>query len=199
MDVAAAAESLSVDEMGGGVRRILLEGEVDAVILAILCLITIFLAVMGVICQWIDRSYVQSSTVYVFSGMVVGGFLRLEYGEFAQERLAAGLTFDDDFYFRVLLPLVVLDAGLNLERENVNFYDNFTPIIVFTIAGTFLSAMIIGFGTWGLGAFAEATWGEPLNGTLNFNGARTTEPLSRFSPAAAVPRRTVSARAAPWS
>ena len=82
----------------------------------------------------------QSSTVYVFSGMVIGGFLRcdfapclrcllrvcslfwslvaqffltfcrLEYGEYAQERLAAGLTFDDDFYFRVLLPLVVLDG-----------------------------------------------------------------------------------------
>ena len=37
-------------------------------------------------------------------------FCRLEYGEYAQERLAAGLTFDDDFYFRVLLPLVVLDG-----------------------------------------------------------------------------------------
>ena len=49
------------------------------------------------------------------------------------------------------------ERGLNLERENVNFYDNFTPIMVFTIAGTFLSAMIIGFGTWGLGAMAEAT------------------------------------------
>jgi len=39
-----------------------------------------------------------------------------------------------------------------------------------------------GFGTWGLGALAEATWGEPLNGTLNFNGARianTAEPLTR--------------------
>jgi NhaP-type Na+/H+ or K+/H+ antiporter len=162
-------ETVDVADMGGGLRRILLEGDMSSTILAILCLIAVYLAAMGVVCQWIDRSWVQSSTVYVLSGCMCGGLLRLEYGVYAQERLAAGLTFDDDFYFRVLLPLVVLDAGLNLERENVNFYDNFTPIMVFTIAGTFLSAMIIGFGTWGLGAMAEATWGEPLNGTLNFD------------------------------
>ena len=162
-------ETMDVADMGGGLRRILLEGDMSSTILAILCLIAVYLAAMGVVCQWIDRSWVQSSTVYVLSGCMCGGLLRLEYGVYAPERLAAGLTFDDDFYFRVLLPLVVLDAGLNLERENVNFYDNFTPIMVFTIAGTFLSAMIIGFGTWGLGAMAEATWGEPLNGTLNFD------------------------------
>lgn len=156
-------------DMGSGYHRMLLEGDVSAVILAILCGIAVYLAFMGVICQYINRSWVQTSTVYVISGCICGGLLRLQYGVYAQERLAAGLTFDDDFYFRVLLPLVVLDAGLNLERENVNFYDNFTPIMVFTIAGTFLSAMVIGFGTWGLGAMAEATWGAPLNGTLIFD------------------------------
>lgn len=169
MDSLSPTDVSEAVDMGGEFRRILLEGDISSVILAILCLIAVYLATMGVICQWIDRSWVQSSTVYVLSGCICGGFLRLQYGVYAQERLAAGLTFDDDFYFRVLLPLVVLDAGLNLERENVNFYDNFTPIMVFTIAGTFLSAMIIGFGTWGLGAMAEATWGEPLNGTLIFS------------------------------
>jgi len=55
MDVAANPMQ---DAMGGGadhLRRRLLEGDIDAVILAILCLIAIFLAVMGVVCQWIDR------------------------------------------------------------------------------------------------------------------------------------------------
>jgi sodium/hydrogen exchanger-like protein 6/7 len=157
-------------EFGGGIRQLMvLEGEVSKLVLTLLCGILILLAVAGVFIQYVDRSWAQSSTAYIIFGAVFGGLLRLEYGEYAQRTLAAGITFDDNFYFQVLLPFVVLDAGMNLERENVNFYDNLTPILVFTIAGTFLSAMIIGFGTWGLGVLAEETWGAPVNGTLVFS------------------------------
>lgn len=157
-----------MDEIGP-MRRFLLEGDVTKTTLTVMCAICIFMAAVGVICKYIGRSWVQTSTAYILAGGVCGGLLRIEYGEYAQQRLADGLVFDDDFYFRVLLPLVVLDAGLNLERENVDFWGNITPIVIFTVAGTFFSALIIGFGTWGLGALAEATWGEPLNGTVIFS------------------------------
>ena len=51
-------ETVDVADMGGGLRRILLEGDMSSTILAILCLIAVYLAAMGVVCQWIDRSWV---------------------------------------------------------------------------------------------------------------------------------------------
>jgi hypothetical protein len=78
-----------------------LEGTMSELTLSILCIVCIFLALMGMLTNVINRSWVQASTVYVIAGVACGGILRAVYGSRAQENLAQGLVFDDDFYFRV--------------------------------------------------------------------------------------------------
>ena len=140
--------------------------EVNALLIGAGC---ILLTLSGATAAYLSRSWIQSSFIYILLGAGCGGVLRALYGAGAQQQLASGLAFSDDFFFKVLLPLVVLDCGLNLKRENVDFYPNAMPIMLFTVFGTLVSGLAIGFGMWGIGAGMVGAGYTPLNGTLSFD------------------------------
>ena len=87
--------------------------EVNALLIGAGC---ILLTLSGATAAYLSRSWIQSSFIYILLGAGCGGVLRALYGAGAQQQLASGLAFSDDFFFKVLLPLVVLDCGLNLKR-----------------------------------------------------------------------------------
>jgi hypothetical protein len=53
--------------------------------------------------------------------------------------MAAIMACACDGHAQVLLPFVVLDCGINLVRENVDFYKNIVPILVCVLRGLLLS------------------------------------------------------------
>eukprot|EP01052_Picozoa_sp_SAG31_P034992 SAG31_NODE_4163_length_3520_cov_3.090032_2_plen_186_part_00 len=131
----------------------------------------VLLTILGVTVVALKKSYVQSSVVYIIWGIGAGAILRSMYGSRSQEELTQYLSFSDSFYFNVLLPFVVLDAGLNMKRESVDFTENFVAITLFTVMGTLLSGVVIGFAVWGTGRIAEDSFGHTFNvsGTIKFD------------------------------
>lgn len=133
--------------------------------------VCVLLTILAVTVAALNKSYVQSSVVFILFGLGAGGILRSAFGSSSQEEVTAYLSFSDTFYFKVLLPFVVLDAGLNMKRESVDFGENFVAITLFTVMGTLVSGLVIGFSVWGVGRIAEDSFDIVYNvsDTINFD------------------------------
>ena len=95
--------------------------------------------------QWIP-----DAGVCILVGSVVGGILRITYPDFVGEKL----VFDNDLFLQVLLPPIIFEAALSIEKRA--FRRDLFPILTFAIFGTGLSAVAIGYIThimssWGGG------------------------------------------------
>jgi len=84
-------------------------------------------------------------------GALVGAALRV-----ASPAAAANLRFDPAFFFFALLPPIVFNAGFGLKKRA--FFANFAAIVAFALAGTALSALALGAGTYGA---LVAGWIDP--------------------------------------
>lgn len=82
---------------------------------------------------------VHETVLSIFYGMVVGLIIRMTPGHYIQN----SVTFNSSYFFNVLLPPIILNSGYELNQ--VNFFHNMFSILTFAIAGTFISAMILGF------------------------------------------------------
>ncbi|KAK0538140.1 monovalent cation:H+ antiporter, CPA1 (nhx1) [Tilletia horrida] len=85
---------------------------------------------------------VHETIVGLLAGMFVGACLRIGPGEQVQHML----SFSNTIMLNVLLPPIILASGYDLKQER--FFRNFWVILTFALAGTLISAIIIGVIVW---------------------------------------------------
>ncbi|KAF3923739.1 hypothetical protein ABW20_dc0108084 [Dactylellina cionopaga] len=81
---------------------------------------------------------VHETVISIFAGMFVGLIIRLSGAAIIQ----ATVTFDQKFFFNLILPPIIMNSGYELHQAN--FFRNLGTILTFALAGTFLSAVTLG-------------------------------------------------------
>ena len=117
-------------------------------------LLFVVVLVMSILLAFIlkeHRCYYLSETAAVLLvGVAVGLAARVFF--YSQEELDF-LYFQPELFYFLLLPPIIFDAGYTCRRKH--FFQNFLPIILYAVLGTFVSTFIIGYGTY---AAAKLGW-----------------------------------------
>lgn len=87
--------------------------------------------------------FLPESAAAILVGLVVGGLARLVYP--SEEELEF-LTFEPELFFFLLLPPIIFEAGYSLKKKE--FFANFWTVALFAVAGTIVSAFIIGYAVY---------------------------------------------------
>ena len=85
--------------------------------------------------------WIPDAAACIVVGAFVGGLLRLIGGH----KLTDKLAFDNDLFLHILLPPIIFQASLTIEKAA--FRRDLFPILTFAIFGTFFSAVAIGYIT----------------------------------------------------
>ena len=94
--------------------------------------------------------YLSETAAVLLVGVAVGLAARMFF--YSQEELDF-LYFQPELFYFLLLPPIIFDAGYTCRRKH--FFQNFLPIILYAVLGTFVSTFIIGYGTY---AAAKLGW-----------------------------------------
>jgi sodium/hydrogen exchanger-like protein 6/7 len=85
---------------------------------------------------------IHETVISILAGMTVGLVLLITPGD----GIRSLINFDYQIFFNMLLPPIILSSGYELHQAN--FFRNIGTILTFAFAGTFLSAVVIGFILW---------------------------------------------------
>ena len=102
---------------------------------------------VAVACTYIIQRFriganLPPSAVAMLLGIVVGAVLLVLPGSKEE------LVFEGEFFFYALLPPVIFNAGFQLKKKS--FIRNLFPILMFAVVGTIITALVFGFGIFGL-------------------------------------------------
>ncbi|KHO00707.1 sodium/hydrogen exchanger 3 [Metarhizium album ARSEF 1941] len=111
---------------------------------------TIFIAILLLIAAFFTSYMLQikkvtaihETVISIFAGMTVGLILIVTSGD----SIRTMINFNYQIFFNLLLPPIILSSGYELHQAN--FFRNIGTILTFAFAGTFLSAVVIGFILW---------------------------------------------------
>ncbi|KAI3703029.1 hypothetical protein L6452_28783 [Arctium lappa] len=110
--------------------------------------ITMFIAVLC-LCLVIghlleEYRWVNESITAILIGCVAGTII-LCTSKWKSSRL---LTFNEELFFIYLLPPIIFNAGFQVKKKQ--FFHNLFPIMLFGVAGVFISTSIVAAGSWWL-------------------------------------------------
>ena len=111
--------------------------------------------------HFMSLQWIPDAVLYIIVGATTGGLLRLVAKDIVAERL----TFNNDLFLHILLPPIVFQAALKINKRSFR-RDKF-PIFCFAILGTAFSAVAIGFITHSLTTWSSGT-SLPLLDSLLF-------------------------------
>ena len=102
---------------------------VQTSLLLIILLISYFLQLKKI-------QVIHESVVSIILGAVIGAFV----SNFEQVKQI--LKFDDNYFFYLILPPIILNCGYDLNTNQ--FFKNIGPILTYAFLGTFISTFVIG-------------------------------------------------------
>ena len=73
-------------------------------------------------------------------GVIIGGIARWFIKDLTMYQ------FSPEFFFFVLLPPIIFEAGYGLQRDT--FFDNIGAIVLYAMFGTIISTVIVGYSTF---------------------------------------------------
>lgn len=128
------------------------EEELDSgKLLGIVGVLVVCSIVKSLLQQGMGMEWLPDAAIYVLVGAVVGGVCRLVDPKVVAEKL----TFDNDLFLHILLPPIVFQAALTIDKRA--FRRDLFPILSFAILGTFLSTLAVGLITYFLTGLGSGT------------------------------------------
>jgi len=157
--------------------------EFDAVTVIVLCGCMFIALAMGYALHKYKFNYLPHSTAAMLLGVVVGGVAYAIQPDADTEFDELGvLTFSSEFFFYVLLPPIIFDAGYHFEKKR--FFRNFSTILLFAVVGTILSTFIVGFIVYGFavaGVITNVDDTSPLEALLFGSLISAVDPVATLS------------------
>ncbi|KAJ9562721.1 hypothetical protein OSB04_007881 [Centaurea solstitialis] len=110
--------------------------------------ITLFVAVLC-LCLVIghllnENRWINESITAIIIGCIVGTIILC----ISKWRSSHLLRFNEELFFIYLLPPIIFNAGFQVKKKQ--FFQNFFPIMLFGVAGVFISTSIVAAGCWWL-------------------------------------------------
>lgn len=120
-------------------------------------------------------TYIHEAGGHLLIGVFCGLVLNLQFGHSheskteRQHEMINVARFDTEFFFLLLLPPIIFEAGYNMQRRK--FFSNIGAICMYAFLGTSISTILIAGVVYAVsqasgtgGVFAATSDGEPFNG-----------------------------------
>nr|GMC70065.1 sodium/hydrogen exchanger 4 isoform X1 [Ipomoea batatas] len=89
-----------------------------------------------------DNRWFNESIAAIFIGFIAGTVILL----IRKGKSSHILRFNEELFFIYLLPPIIFNAGFQVKKKH--FFQNFLTIMLFGVAGVFISTSIISTGSW---------------------------------------------------
>lgn len=138
------------------------EPELDSgLLLSIVGVLVVCSMVKSFLHSGLGWEWLPDAAIFIMVGAITGGICRL----IAPDIVAQRLTFNNDLFLHILLPPIVFQAALKIDKRS--FRRDIFPILSFAVLGTVFSAVAVGFITYYLTKWGPGT-SLPLLDSLMF-------------------------------